>query len=82
MKCGHVIVEGLVRLFNVCFREEVVPAVKECMWCRYKRKGDKYDCNSFKGIILLSVVGKVHGRVLIKRVQLRKEEMEVRSSVG
>uniref|UniRef100_UPI003EB93A31 RNA-directed DNA polymerase n=1 Tax=Klebsiella pneumoniae TaxID=573 RepID=UPI003EB93A31 len=32
-------------------------------------KGDKYECTSYRGISLLSVVGKVYGRVLIRRVR-------------
>ncbi len=35
----------------------------------YKGKGDKYECTSFRGISLLSVVGKVYGKMLIKRVR-------------
>ncbi len=33
----------------------------------YKGKGDKFECSRFKGISLLSVVGKVYGRVLVER---------------
>ena len=35
----------------------------------YKRKGDKCECSNSRGISLLSVVGKLYGRVLIKRVR-------------
>ena len=35
----------------------------------YKRKGDKCVCSNSRGIRLLSVVGKLFGRVLIKRVR-------------
>ena len=34
----------------------------------YKGKGDKCECSNSRGISLLSVVGKLFGRVLIKRV--------------
>ena len=34
----------------------------------YKGKGDTRECGSYRGISLLSVVGKVYGRVLIERV--------------
>lgn len=34
----------------------------------YKGKGDENECISFRGIILLSVVGKVYGQVVIKRI--------------
>ena len=31
-----------------------------------------YECSNFRGISLLSVVGKVYGRVLINRIRDRK----------
>ena len=40
-----------------------------CVVPLYRVKGDKYDCSSFTGISLLSVVGKVYGKGLIKRVR-------------
>ena len=39
----------------------------------YKGKGDKCECSNSRGISLLSVVGKLFGRVLIKRVRARTE---------
>ena len=44
----------------------------------YKGKGDKYECGSYRGISLLSVVGKLYGRVLIKgkRTLDRTERIE------
>ena len=39
----------------------------------YKRKGDKCECINSRGISLLSVVGKLYGRVLIKRVRAGTE---------
>ena len=38
-----------------------------------KGKGDKYECSNSRGISLLSVIGKLYGRVLIKRVRTRSE---------
>ena len=38
-----------------------------------KGKGDKCECNNSRGISLLSVVGKLFGRVLIKRVRAGTE---------
>ena len=39
----------------------------------YKEKGDKYECSNSGGISSLSVVGKLYGRVLIKRVMAGTE---------
>ena len=68
---GVTVVEWLLRLLNVCFLSSMVPIdwASACVVPLYKGKGDKYDCTSFRGISLLSVVGKVYGKVLIKRVR-------------
>ena len=69
---SHVtVLEWLVRLFNVCFMLSIVPVdwVIACMVPLYKGKGDTYECSNFRGISLLSVVGKVYGRVLINRIR-------------
>ena len=39
----------------------------------YKVKGDKREYSNSRGISLLSVVGKLYGRVLIKRVRAGTE---------
>lgn len=59
-----------MRLFSVCCREGVVPLElkKVCVVPLYKRKGNKFECSSFRGIGLLSVVGKVYSRVLTERI--------------
>ena len=44
-----------------------------CIVPLYKGKGDKWECSNLRGISLLSVVGKLYGRVLIKRVRARTE---------
>ena len=41
-----------------------------CIVPLYKGKGDKYECSNSRGISLLSLVGRLHGRVLVKRVGL------------
>ena len=36
----------------------------------YKNKGDRGDCNNYHGISLLSIVGKLLARVVLKRLQV------------
>ena len=71
---GVTVLELLVRLFNICFMLLIVPVdlVIACMVPLYKGKGDVYECSNFRGISLLSVVGKVYGRVLINRIRDNK----------
>ena len=68
---GMTVLEWLVRLFNICLLLSIVPVnwVIACMVPIYKGKGDVHDCS------LLSVVGKVHGRVLINRIRDKTENV-------
>ena len=67
---GEALVEWLVRLLNGCFESGCVPGdwKSACIVPLYKGKGDTRECGSYRGISLLSVVGKVYGRILIERV--------------
>ena len=66
--------EWLVRLLNFSFGMVVVPMDWHgaCIVPLYKGKGDKCECSNSRGISL-SVVGKLFGRVLIKRVRAGTE---------
>ena len=46
-----------------------------CIVPLYKGKGDACECGNFRGISLLSVIGKVYGRVLINRIRDRTESV-------
>ena len=61
----------LVRLLNLSFDMGVVPMDWRgaCIVPLYKGKGDKCKCCKSRGISLLSVVGKLYGRVPITRVR-------------
>ena len=39
-----------------------------CIVPVYKGKGDRRDCANYRGISILSIPGKIYGRVLISRV--------------
>ena len=74
-KGGVTVVEWLVRLFNICFCLSLVPSdwVCACIVPLFKGKGDMFECCNYRGISLLSVVGKVYGRVLINRIRKKTE---------
>ena len=41
----------------------------------YKNKGERNDCNNYRGISLLSIVGKVFARVILIRLQKLAERI-------
>ena len=41
----------------------------------YKNQGDHSDCNNYRGISLLSIVGKVFARVVLVRLQVLTEHI-------
>ena len=72
---GGAIIEWLVRLLDTCFVAGEVPADwrMAVIIPIYKGKGDKHVCGNFRGISLLSVVGKVYGRGLDNRLKKRTD---------
>ena len=74
-KGGMAVLEWLVILLNLSFDMEVVPMDWRgaCIVPLYKRKGDTCECSKSRSISLLSVVGKLFGRVLIKTVRAGTE---------
>ena len=59
-----------------------------CIVPVYKGKGDRRDCANYRGISILSIPGKIYGRVLINRViestkeQVAEEQGGFRSGRG
>ena len=74
-KGGVVVLEWLVRLLNISFDKGVAPIDWRGAFIvpLYKGKGDKCECSNSRGISLLSLVSKLHDRVLIKRVRAGTE---------
>ena len=62
---GVTVVEWLERVFRVCFVLSLVPEDwgLVIMIPLFKGKGDMHDCSNYWGISLLSLVGKVYGRI-------------------
>ena len=48
----------------------------------YKNKVDRSDCNNYRGISLLSIVGKVFARVVLVRLQVLAERIYPESQCG
>ena len=48
----------------------------------YKNKGERNDCNNYRGISLLSIVGKVFARVILIRLQKLAERIYPESQCG
>ena len=74
-KGGMALLEWLVILLDISFDMEVVPMDWRvaCIVPLYKVKGDKCECSNLRGIRFFGVVGKLYGRVLIKRVRAGTE---------
>ena len=48
----------------------------------YKNKGERNDCNNYRGISLRSIVGKVFARVILRRLQKLAERIYPESQCG
>jgi hypothetical protein len=74
---GEIVIDWIWKLCNKAFVEGIVP--KD--WSRavivplYKGKGDKGNCRNYRGISLLSVVGKIYAGILVERVRRVTEEL-------
>ena len=78
LKCGgEAVLEWLTRVCRVCVSREKVPNdwVRAIIVPLYKGKGDRNECKNYRGISLLSIPGKVYGRILIERVRVLTEGM-------
>ena len=48
----------------------------------FKNKGERSDCNNYRGISLLSVIGKVFAKVILIRLQKMAERVYPESQCG
>nr|KAG5685975.1 hypothetical protein BaRGS_017414 [Batillaria attramentaria] len=66
-------VNMLHSLFSKIWEKEEVPAQwKEGIVIKLPKKGDLRDCSNYRGIMLLSVPGKVLNRILLERMRERQ----------
>ena len=69
-------VDMLHSLFSKIWEEEQVPTEwREGILIKLPKKGDLRDCNNYRGIMLLSVPGKVLNRVILERM---KEAVDIK----
>ena len=72
---GSGMVDLLQQLFSVIWREEIVPPQwREGLIVNLFKKGDKEDPGNYRGITLLSVVGKVFCKIINDRLVKHLEE--------
>ena len=78
-KGGLAVLDWQVRLLNASFNMGVVPVDRRgtCTVPLYRGKGDKYECSNSRGISLLSIVGKLYGTLLNRRVSAGIEKLQV-----
>ena len=67
---GISITDWLLRIFNRYMEPGIVPEEWKvaCIVPIHKKKGDRRECVSYRRIIILSIHGKIYGRILICRV--------------
>ncbi|XP_029645741.1 uncharacterized protein LOC115219705, partial [Octopus sinensis] len=85
IQCGKPALLGhLHELLCQCWEEGSVPKdMRDAnIITLYKNKGDRSDCNNYKGISLLSIVGKAFARVVLKRLQMLAERVYPESQSG
>ena len=67
---GEVAIEWLMKLFNAVWERGVAPSDwKSGIIVPIHKKGSRLECTNYRGISLLSVVGKVFAKVLNDRVK-------------
>ena len=78
------LLETLHKLLFPCWKEGKVPQDMRNakIITLYKNKGDCSDCNNYRGICLLSIIGKVFTRVVLVRLQFLAERIYPESHCG
>ncbi|TWW59286.1 R2 Retrovirus-related Pol polyprotein from type I retrotransposable element [Takifugu flavidus] len=84
-KCGKpALLDKLHKLLCQCWREGAVPhdMRDSTIITLYKNKGDRSDCNNYRGISLLSTTGELFARVVLNRLQVLAEKIYSESQAG
>ncbi len=67
---GEIVVDWMVWIYNLAWEQSEVPEDwrKAIIVLLCKGKGNREECNNYRGISLLSVPGKIYGRILNERM--------------
>ncbi|XP_063590147.1 uncharacterized protein LOC134767028 [Penaeus indicus] len=84
LKCDASLLPHLYELLCKCWHDAAFPADMKnaTIVTLYKQKGDKGDCNNYRGISLMSVTGKTFARVLLPRLQKIADRIYPESQCG
>jgi hypothetical protein len=82
--CKTTLLQPLYEVLCKCWDEGSVPQdMRDAkITTLYKNKGERSDCNNYRGISLLSIVGKTFSRVLLARLQKLAERVYPESQCG
>ena len=82
--CKTALLIPLHELLVKCWEEGAVPQdMRDAkIITLYKNKGERSDCNNYRGISLLSIVGKVYARVVLARLQKLADRVYPESQCG
>ena len=82
--CKTTLLHPLHEVLCQCWREgAVLQDMKDAkIVTLYKNKGERSDCNNYRGISLLSIVGKVYAQVLLIHLQKLAEHIYPESQCG
>ena len=78
------LLQPLHELLRLCWEQGHIPQdMRDAnIVTLYKNKGDRSDCNKYRGISLLSIVGKVFARVALARLQALASRVYPESQCG
>ena len=85
LKCGKpALLQQLHDLLCLCWEQGYIPQdMRDAnIITLYKNKGDRSDCNNYRGISLLSIVGKAYARVILNRLQTLASRIYPESQCG
>ena len=82
--CKRSLIKELHEILCLCWREGEVPQhIRDAnIVTLYKNKGDRIYCNNYRGISLVSIVGKLCARIPLKSLQVLAERVYLESQCG